>query len=96
MQGPPNYRPRIGTFLILVGGGFLTLFILMLAAGSFQVVYLLLGAPLLFLGFRVRGKPAQPKSGRFAIINKSREAAKKRKEAAEKKRQEKEAAKKKK
>jgi hypothetical protein len=97
MQGPPNLTSRVGTFFILAGVGFLCLFLLMLFGRQFQVIYFLLAAISLFVGFRMRGKPAaRPKSGRFGIINKSREAANKRKEAAEKRRKEKEANKKKK
>jgi hypothetical protein len=97
MQGPPNLTPRVGNFLILIGAGFFCLFVLMLFGRQFQVFYFLFSAVFLFLGIRMRGKPApRPSSGRFSIIHKSRDAAKQRKEAAEKKRKEKEASKKKK
>jgi hypothetical protein len=88
---------RIGTFFILVGSGFLCLFVLMLFGRQFQVVYFLLAAASLFIGIRMRGQSAPPpSSGRFGIINKSREQMKKRKDAAEKRRKEKEEKKKKK
>jgi flagellar biosynthesis component FlhA len=97
MQGPPNYSPRIGTFLILLGSGFFCLFVLMAIGRQFQIIYILLAAALIFIGIRMRRQSApSPSSGRFGIINKSREQMKKRKDAAEKRRKEKEEKKKKK
>ncbi len=88
---------RVGTFFILIGSGFLCLFVLMLLGRQFQAAYFLLAAICLFVGFRMRGKPpARPSSGRFAIIKKSREQMKKGKETREKKQKEREEKKKKK
>jgi hypothetical protein len=87
---------RIGTFFILVGGGFLCLFVLMLFGRQFQILYFLLAAASLFIGFRMRGQSAPPpSSGRFSVIRKTSEQFRKSKEAREKRRQEKEDRKKK-
>lgn len=97
MQGPPNLAPRVGSFFILIGFGLLCLFILTLVGRQFHFTYFLFASILLFLGFRMRGKPARPTpSSRFGIINKSREQIRKSRELRTKKHQEKEARKQKK
>jgi len=91
------FSARVGTFFLLIGTGFFCLFVLMLLGREFHFVYFLLAVVSLFVGFRMRGKPApRPRSGRFGIINKSREQMKKGKEAREKKQKEREEKKKKK
>lgn len=88
--------PRVGTFFILIGSGFLCLFLLTLFGSQFHFVYFLIAAVSLFLGIRMRGKPAaRPSAGRFGVIRKAGEQMRKSKEAREKQRKEREERKKK-
>jgi hypothetical protein len=97
MQGPPSLATRVGNFFILIGVGFLCMFLLTLLGRQFHFIYFLVAVISLLVGFRLRGKPnPPPPSGRFGIVNKSREQIRRNRDLRAKKQQEKEARKKKK
>jgi len=97
MQGPPSLASRVGNFFILIGIGFLFMFLLTLMGRQFHFTYFIVAVISLLVGFRMRGKPTPPPpSGRFGIVNKSREQIRRSRELRAKKQQEKEARKKKK
>ena len=72
--------PRLGTFFILMGCGFLFLFIGSTFAGEFSILYLLLAAAALFLGFMFHRLAPHPEPTRFSTIRKMRQRSRQRKE----------------
>ncbi len=90
MEPDDDIIVRIGTFFILIG---FFAFILFVASDfaqkpEFDLLFLAMFALGLGWLFR-RHKPPRPSAGRFSIITKAREDAKKRKEEKEKKAKEK-------
>lgn len=78
--------PRIGTFLILLGIFALIFFLASDFAKSPQFDWLFIGMVLMGLGFLLRRRAAPPPpAGRFGMVRKMREDAKKRKEERAKK-----------
>ncbi|MGD8406224.1 MAG: hypothetical protein PVJ21_21390 [Anaerolineales bacterium] len=89
-EGPPTpqreFVPRIGTFLILLGIFALIFFLASDFANSPQFDWLFIGMVLMGLGFLLRRRATPPPpAGRFGMIRKIREDAKKRKEERAKK-----------
>ena len=66
-------RPRIGTFLILVGCAFLILFIGAISVREFHILYLILAIAASFLGFVLRSSAPPPESTRFSSLRKVRQ-----------------------
>jgi hypothetical protein len=67
---------KIGSFLLLVGGTFLVLFILSIAANSPDYNLLVLGGLIFLFGFFfhwISPRPAPPPNDRFRSIKKLRE-----------------------
>jgi tellurite resistance protein TehA-like permease len=84
METPPQFRPRIGTFFLLVG---FVLLVLFLASGFSQqpeFVYLLLALACLLAGFLFRRKVQRPSSGRFNIVRRALERSRMRREEKKK------------
>jgi succinate-acetate transporter protein len=78
--------PRIGTFLILLGIFSLILFLASDFAKTPEFDWLFVGMVLMGIGFFFRRRAASPPSaGRFGMVRKMREDAKKRKEEKAKK-----------
>ncbi len=94
MSGPPTdeseFIPRVGTFFILLGIFFSLLFLASDFAKQPDFDWLFLGMLAVAIGiiFRRRAPPPPP-AGRFALIRKLRENAKKRREEKSKKAQKK-------
>lgn len=65
-----NLLPRLGTFLILVGFGFLVLFIGALLAGEINLLYLLPAVAAFFLGSVFHHAAPRPQSSRFSSVRK--------------------------
>ncbi len=81
-----EFVPRIGTFLILLGIFSLIFFLASDFAKSPEFDWLFIGMVLIGLGFLLRRRATPPSpAGRFGIVRKMRENAKKRKEEREKK-----------
>jgi hypothetical protein len=62
--------PRIGTFFILIGCGFLILFIGSILAGELGILYLLFAGAALFLGSVFHRLAPHPEPARFSSIRK--------------------------
>jgi succinate-acetate transporter protein len=78
--------PRIGTFLILLGIFSLIFFIASDSAKQPEFDWLFIGMVLMGIGFLFRRRaPPPPSAGRFGMVRKMREDAKKRKEEKAKK-----------
>lgn len=78
--------PRIGTFLILLGIFSFILFLASDFANTPEFDWLFVGMVLMGIGFFFRRRAALPPSaGRFGMVRKMRENAKKRKEEKAKK-----------
>jgi membrane protein implicated in regulation of membrane protease activity len=68
-----NYLlPRIGTFLIVIGVGFLILFIGSVFSSDFQLSFFLFAGMAFFLGTLLRKRAPRRQSGRFGGINRLR------------------------
>ncbi len=79
---------RVGTFFFIMGGGVFILFVVSDLAEKADFDYLFAAVLLMGIGwvFR-RGKAPPPSAGRFSMINKSRDDARKRREDKEKAKQ---------
>jgi hypothetical protein len=76
-----NYLlPRVGTFFMLIGCGFLIIFIGSLFAGEFGILYLLFGGVSLFLGYVLRRLAPHPEPARFSGIRKISQRSRQRRE----------------
>jgi Flp pilus assembly protein TadB len=75
-----NLIPRLGTFLILVGCGLLILFVGSVLAKELILLYLLLAAAALFLGFVCRRAAPRPEPTRFSGIRKLSQHSRQRRE----------------
>lgn len=85
-----NLLYRIGTFFILVGCGLLILFVGSVFARELSILYLLLTAAAMFLGFVFHRAAPRPEPKRFAgIRNASQRSRQRREEKQIKKAQEK-------
>jgi len=88
-EGPTDQRelvPRIGTFLFLLGVFFFILFLASDFANQPDFNWLFLGLLFGAIGFFLRRRSSPPPpAGRFGMINKFREDAKKRREKGKKK-----------
>jgi succinate-acetate transporter protein len=81
-----EFIPRIGTFLILLGIFFLIIFLASDFANQADFDWLFLSLLFWALGFFLRRRASPPPAaGRFGMIRKMREDAKKRKEEKAKK-----------
>ena len=81
-----EFVPRIGTFLILLGIFFFIFFLASDFADQLDFDWLFLGLLFAAIGFFFRRRASPPPSaGRFGMIRKMREDAKKRKEEKAKK-----------
>jgi hypothetical protein len=65
-----NLLSRLGTFFILIGCGFLIIFVGSAIAREFSILYLLLASAALFLGFVLHRAAPRPESTRFSGIRK--------------------------
>jgi hypothetical protein len=65
-----NLLSRLGTFFILVGCGFLILFVGSAFAREFSILYLLLASAALFVGFVLHRASPRPEPTRFSGIRK--------------------------
>jgi len=84
METPPQHRPRIGTFFLLIG---FVLLVLFLASGFSQqpeIIFLLLALACLLVGFLFRRKVQRPLSGRFNMIRRALERSRMRREEKKK------------
>jgi hypothetical protein len=75
-----NFRPRIGTFFILVGCGFLVLFIGTVFAKESSIPFLLFAAAALFIGSIFHRNTPRPEPTRFSGIRKMRQRSHQRRE----------------
>jgi hypothetical protein len=81
-----EFVPRVGTFLILLGIFSLIFFIASDFSNQTDFDWLFIGMVLLGIGFIFRRRAAPPPpAGRFSMVRKMREDAKKRKEERAKK-----------
>ena len=72
---------RMGTFFLVMAGGVFVLFVISDLAEQVDFDYLFISVLLFFIGWYFRrGKAPPPSAGRFSMINKSRDDARKRKE----------------
>ena len=79
---------RMGTFFLVMGAGVFVLFVISDLAEEVDFDYLFISALLFFIGWYFRrGKAPPPSAGRFSMINKSRDDARKRREEREKAKQ---------
>ncbi len=86
MDTPPQHRPRIGTFFILVGTFLLILFLGSGFSQQPQFLFFFLAVAAFVIGYLFRrGTPARPSSGRFGMIQKARDRSRMRKEERKKK-----------
>ncbi len=83
MEG--GFSPRIGTFFILLGLGFLIVFISSAYSGDLRLGYFVLSAAAFGLGAILRRGSRRSESGRFGAINKLREQNRIRKEESRQK-----------
>ena len=68
-----NYLlPRIGTFFMWIGVGFLLLFLASIFSGGLQLEYFFLSAGAFFLGTVLRRRRQSTPSGRFGSFNRLR------------------------
>jgi flagellar biosynthesis component FlhA len=90
MDSDDNIIVRVGTFFVLIGFFVFILFVASDFAQKPNFDFLFLAMFALGLGWLFRRrKPPRPSAGRFSIITKARESAKKRKEEQAKKAKEK-------
>lgn len=83
-----SFTVRMGTFFLVMGAGAFMLFVISDLADEVDFDYLFISVLLLFIGWYLRrGKAPPPSAGRFSMINKSRDEARKRKEEKSKARQ---------
>jgi cytochrome c biogenesis protein CcdA len=75
-----NLLSRLGTFFILVGFGFLILFVGSVFARELSILYLLLTAATLFLGFVFQRAAPHPDPTRFSGIRKASQRSRQRRE----------------
>jgi hypothetical protein len=75
-----NELPRIGTFFIMVGCGLFILFTCSILARETNILFLLVAAVALFLGFAFRRKAPHQESTRFSGIRKIRQSSRQRRE----------------
>jgi hypothetical protein len=75
-----NSLPRVGTFFILVGCGLIILFIGSVLAKELSILYILLAAAALFLGFLLRRAAPRPEPTRFSGIRKLSQRSRQRRE----------------
>ncbi|TSA46798.1 MAG: hypothetical protein D4R46_02185 [Chloroflexi bacterium] len=75
-----NFLSRIGTFFILVGCGLLILFIGSVFARELSILYLLLTAAALFLGYVFRRAAPRPEPTRFSGIRNASQRSRQRRE----------------
>ena len=79
---------RMGTFFLVMAGGVFVLFVISDLAEQVDFDYLFISVLLFFIGWYFRrGKAPPPSAGRFSMINKSRDDARKRREEREKAKQ---------
>ena len=72
---------RMGTFFLVMAGGVFVLFVISDLAEEVDFDYLFISVLLFFIGWYFRrGKAPPPSAGRFSMINKSRDDARKRRE----------------
>lgn len=78
----PDLVPRIGTFLILTGIGFLMVFVTYEMGGTAHFDFFLIGLMLIFIGIRlrIRGRIATP-DNRFKSIRSISEKYKQKKDS---------------
>ena len=75
-----NLLSRIGTFFNLVGCGLLILFVGSVFASELSILYLLLTAAALFLGFVFHRAAPRPEPTRFSGIRNARQRSRQRRE----------------
>jgi hypothetical protein len=75
-----DFRPRIGTFFILVGCGFLVLFTGTVFAKESNIPYLLFAGVALFIGYIFRRSAPRPEPSRFSGIRKMSQRSRQRRE----------------
>jgi hypothetical protein len=77
-----NILPRIGTFFILIGCGFLILFVGSILAAEFNIsiLYLFFAAAAMFIGFLLRRTAPRPEPTRFSSIRKASQRSRQRRE----------------
>ena len=75
-----NTLPRIGTFFIMVGCGLFILFTCSILARETNMLFLLVAAAALFLGFVLRRTAPRPEPARFSGIRKVRQSSRQRRE----------------
>ena len=75
-----NILPRLGTFFILVGCGFLILFTGSILAREFSILYLLFAAAALFLGFVFHRAVPRTEPTRFSGVRKVSQSSRQRRE----------------
>jgi hypothetical protein len=85
-----DFRPRIGTFFILIGCGFLVLFVGTVFARETNIPYLFFAGAAVFIGYIFRRSAPRPEPSRFAGIRKMRQSSRQRLENKHEKRLEKE------
>ena len=79
---------RMGTFFLVMGGGVFVLFVISDLAEEVDFDYLFISVLLFFIGWYFRrGKAPPPSAGRFSMINKSRDEARKRRDEKSKAKQ---------
>jgi hypothetical protein len=79
---------RMGTFFLVMGAGIFILFVVSDLADKVDFDFLFISVVLIFLGFVFRrGKTPPPSAGRFSLVHKTRDDARKRKEEREKAKQ---------
>ncbi len=72
---------RVGTFFLVMGAGVFLLFVTSDLADNVDFDYLFISMLLFFIGWYFRrGKAPPPSAGRFSLVHKTREDARKRKE----------------
>jgi len=75
-----DFLPRLGTFFILIGCGFLILFIGSFLARESSIVYLLLATAAFFLGSVLRRTAPRSQPTRFSSIRKVTQRSRQRQE----------------
>ncbi len=77
MENEDPFIVRVGTFLMIMGGGAFILFVISDIADQVDFDYLFVAMLLIFIGWNFRRKKAPPlPAGRFAAIRNLRENAK--------------------
>ncbi len=75
-----SFLPRVGTFFILVGCGLLIIFTGSVLAKEPSLLYLLLAAAALFIGFLFHRSAPRPEPTRFSGIRKASQRSRERRE----------------